>query len=256
MEKKEDKKIIDKIIKLMEKADSAKEIGSLAEAEAFAAKAQKLLAEYNLTKADLTKEEQAAEIIDIEMPSKVPGIGGRTSFNIMAVVARFNWCQAYTYGKAKDNKMIIIGSPENIEVCQYIHSQLVLAFISIGNVEYKKYKEDFEPYMNPKTGKPIGFDTYMRTFFRGAADGLYKKLSDERKEFEEAHKDSTAIIRTNEVVIKDYVAAKWGGTGRGRRTSYDNSSGAYSKGVEAGKKVSIKKGVGGTSKPITRKRLN
>lgn len=256
MEDKKDRKIIEKIIKLMEKADSAKEIGSIAEAEAFAAKAQKLLAEYNLTKADLTKEEAAAEIYHVEMPSKVPGIGGRSSLNIMAVIARFNWCRAYTYGKTSENKMIIVGSPENIEVCQYIHSQLIIAFITIGNKEYKNYKENFEPWMNERTGKPVGFDTYMRTFFAGAADGLSTKLREEREEFMKANESSTAIIRTNEVVIKDYVAAKWGGSGKGRRQNYDDSAGAYSKGVQAGKSAKIHKGVTGTSKPITRKSLN
>jgi hypothetical protein len=254
MENSKDRKIIDKIIKLMEKADSAKEIGSIAEAEAFAAKAQNLLAEYNLSKSDLTKEEAAAEIYHIEMPAKVPGIGGRSSFNIMAVIARFNWCKAYTYGKTSENKMIIVGSPENVEVCQYIHSTVLLAFIRLGNIEYKAYKEDFQPWMNPKTGKPVGFDTYMRTFLAGASDGLNAKLREEREAFMKANESSTAIVRTNEVVIQDYVVAKWGGAGKGKSQSYDFSSGAYGRGVEAGKNVKISKGIN-SSKPITRKMI-
>lgn len=249
-------KIIDKIIKMMEKAESAKEIGSIAEAETFAAKAQDLLAKYNLSKSDLTKEEAAAEIIHIEMPSKVPGIGGRSSFNIMAVIARFNWCQAYTYGKSSANKMIMIGSPENIEVCQYIHSTVMAAFMRVGKVEYKEYKENFTWDQNPRTGKPVGFDTFMRTFLKGASDGLHLKLKAEREEFMKNNDSSTAIIRTNEVVIQDYVTEKWGGTGRGRRTSYSNAGDAYSAGKKAGQNVKINKGVTGKAKPITRKRLN
>lgn len=249
-------KVIEKIIKLMEKAESAKELGSIAEAETFAAKAQELLATYNLSKSDLTKEEAAAEIIHMSMPAKVKGIGGKSSFNIMQVIAKFNWCSAYTMGKTSDNKMIMVGSPENIEACQYIHSIVMRAFMAVGKVDYKKYKEDFEPYMNPVTGKPVGFDTYMRTFFLGASQGLHSKLREEREAFMEANASSTAIVRTNEVVVVEYVNKTFGGTGRARRTSYNGTTDAFDSGKKAGKNVSITKGVKGTSTPITRKMIN
>jgi hypothetical protein len=251
-----DAQIIDKIRKLMAHSESAKEMGSIAEAEAFAQKAQKLLQEYNLTKADLTEEEAKAEILHDEMPAKVPGVGGKSSFNVMAVIARYNWCQAYTMGRSSLNKMIMVGSPENIEVCKYIHSTVINAFMSIGRKEYKEYKENFTPDQNFKTGKPVGFDTYMRTFFLGAARGLSEKLRAEREEFEKENESSTAIIRTNEVVINDYVTSTWGGTGKARATSYSHAGDAYASGRSAGKNVNIAKGVSTTSKPITRKRLN
>lgn len=240
--------IIEKIKKLMAHAESAKAMGSIAEAEAFAAKVQKLLNEYNLSRADITEDEARAEIIHDEMPAKVPGIGGRSSFDVMSVIARFNWCKAYTMGNASNNKMIIVGSPENIGVCRYIHSVVMNAFLNVGKEKYKEYCA--------QTTSPVGKDTFMRTFLKGCADGLYAKFKAERDEFEKSNQNSTAIIRTNDIVISDYVSQTWGGSGKGRRTSYSNAGGAYHSGKETGKNVTITKGVAGTSKPVTRKMLN
>lgn len=243
-----DNQIIEKIKKLMAHAESAKAMGSIAEAEAFASKVQKLLNEYNLSKSDLTEDEAFAEIVHDDMPAKVPGIGGRSSYDVMAVIAKFNWCKAYTMGSASNNKMIIVGSPENIGVCRYIHSVVMNAFLNVGKEKYKEYAKS--------TISPVGKDTFMRTFLKGCADGLHLKFKAEREEFEKSNQNSTAIIRTNEVVITDYVSRNWGGSGTGRRTNYSNAGGAYSSGKETGKNVTITKGVAGTSKPVTRKMLN
>ncbi len=243
--------IIDKIKKLMAHSESAKEMGSISEAEAFAQKAQKLLNDYNLTKGDLTEDEARAEILHDTMPSKVPGVGGRSSFVVMSTIAEFNWCKAYTMGSSAMNKMIMVGSPENIEVCKYIHSTVMSTFLHVGKMKYKEYKE---VQMNDNR-KPVGKDTFLRTFLKGCADGLWSKFKKERDEFMKANESSTAIIRTNGVVISDYVTQQWGKTGTARQTSYTNSGGAYQQGKETGKNVSINKGVKGTSKPITRKML-
>ena len=120
----------------------------------------------------------------------------------------------------------------------------------------KEGKQKYKDYANESIGKPVGKDTFMRTFLKGCADGLYLKLKAEREEFEKANESSTAIIRTNDIVISDYVTTTWGGTGTGRRTNYSNSGGAYQSGKETGKNVTITKGVKGNSKPITRKMLN
>lgn len=245
--------IIDKIRKLMMHSESARELGSIAEAEAFASKAQKLLAEHNLSKADITVEEAKKEVVHVSMPAKVKGVGGRSAFNIMAVIAEFNWCKAYTMGNASHNKMIIVGSPENIEVCEYIHTQVTNALVAVGKRDYKKYKDDFEPDWT--RDKPVGQDTFLRTFLAGASSGLREKLRSEREEFVKQNESSTAIIRTNDIVISDYVTETWGGTGTGRRQSYNHEAGAYGAGRTAGKNVSVHKGVNGGSKPITRKRL-
>lgn len=248
-----EEKIIDKIRKLIKKSESARELGSIEEAEAFAQKAQQMLQQHNLTKEHLTEKQAADEIIDVTMPSKVPGIGGRSSYWVMDAIAKFNWCKAYTYGKASSNKMIIIGSPENIEVCKYIHSVVMVAFMNAGK---KKYKEHKEFYLSMDE-TPVGLDTYMRTFLKGCADGLRDKLSAESEKFKKSSNQANAIIRTNQIVVQNYVVAKWGGEGKGRQAKFSNKAGdAYSQGKEIGKNVTITKGVETTSKPIVRKMLS
>ena len=252
----EDKqKVIDKIVKLMKKAESAKELGSISEAEAFAEKAQKMLADYNLSRKDLTQKEAEAEVIHDQMPAKVPGIGGKSSYNVMSVIAYYNWCRVYTMGKTSDNKMIIVGSPENIEVCKYIHSVVMNVLMYVGKVEYKGYKDNFVPFSGSNQAKPVGFDTYMRTFFLGAAKGLREKLEAERVRMMESNPNSGAIVLVNEGAIELYVNQKWGGAGYGRKTRYGEAGGAYGKGRSAGSSVQIAKGIQ-QSKPIQRKMLN
>lgn len=255
-----EEKIIDKIKKLVKKQESAEELGSVAEAEAFAAKIQVMLNKYNVSMSKIKTEEEIKEDVSDEvMKAKIPSIGGKSNFQIMFAIARNNWCKAYMYGGATN--MIIIGSRENIEVVKYIASVVTPIFVRIGKEKYhEEYVVDASQF-----GTPVGLDTYLRRFIMGCADGLDEKLEKEKGDFVKENDTSeavaqngiscTALIRTNEIAIVSYADNKFGKSKRARKTTTSHSGGAYSEGVETGKNVNINKGVS-TSKPINRKMLS
>ena len=247
--------IIDKIKKLLAKSESSEKLGSLEEAETFAKKAQQLLQKYNLTRADLTEEEAYKDVDHIELPCKIPGIGGSSSFDVLVVIARFNFCNVFFAGNKGNNKMVIVGNRENMEVCEYIHSVIIRVCMEVGKLEYKNYVEDFTPDQNSKTGKPVGFDTYMRTFFKGARVGLNQKLSAEQEVFKSENENSTGLMKMNDIVVSNYINEKFGSLKTSNGSRVNATTNAFQKGLETGKNVKINKGVA-ESKPIKRRMLN
>lgn len=236
-------KILDKIKKLVKKQQSAEELGSVKEAEIFAAKVQELLNKHNLSMSQLSKDKIQEEVTDNILKRKIPSIGGNSNMQILSAIARNNWCKVYSYGKASSNQCILIGSPENVEVVKYIASVVTPIFVRASKVAYQEYLADYGPV--------IGLDTYQRRFIMGAAEGLNDKLAAEKEKFV-AENDCTALVRTNEVAITDYADKKYGSSSKGRKTVTNRAAaGAYDNGYKTGKNVSINKGVG-TTKPISR----
>lgn len=265
-------KILEKISKLMAHQQSALEMGSTAEAEAFALKIQKLMNQYNISLGDITVDKRADEMMDADFALKIPSIGGRTNFQIFNAIAKNNWCRAYIIGSARNNRMIIVGTPKNIDMCRYIHSVVLPVFMSVGK---KKYKEEYLVQIEDENAErmldslelrvPVGFDTFMRTFITGCAHGLDAKLSAEMEQFVKENSTEEAIaeigcsalvlVGNNLEAIKSYTDKKFGKSGRAKSSKLNHAGGAYEKGVETGKNVKIAKGVAGSA-PVARKALN
>lgn len=246
--------ILDKIKKLIKKQESAAENGSTEEAEAFAVKIQELLNKHNLDKSSIKLEEDENEdfISDTSMSTKIPSIGGNSSYQIMSVICKYNWCEASWLGRMKDNSMLIIGSKENIEICKYLHSFLVRFVLMDGKNKYLDYKQQCNFY---GAKQAVGFDTYMRSFIKGFSHGLEIKFDTERNKFMGNNEMSTALVRTNEVALKDFSEKAFGKT-KIKKVNVVEHGGSYRKGVQAGELVQIRKGITSESKPIDRKMLN
>lgn len=248
-------KLLNKIKKLIRKSESAKEIGSIDEAEIFAAKVQNLLAKHNLdiNNIDLSHEEKEERIKHDYDKAYNESVGGNDKYNIMRVVAQFNFCHVYLVGNQRTNKMLIVGTEENIEVCRYIHSVVYDTFLKESKRFYKRYKEN-EDYLAEGRSKPIGKDTFTRSFMVGCARGLKQKLQEEQEKFMDENPNGKALVKTNEVILKNYAndTFEWGKKKKGTKAS--NAS-AYRNGVKTGKNVNINKGVNSGSKPSKTKLL-
>lgn len=250
-------KILDKIKKLIKKQVSSEEIGSTAEAEIFAAKVQELLAKHNLEIAQINLEEdkESDDVIEEYMNSMLPTIGGKSAFDILFPIAKFNWCHVYTFGNRSRNKMGIFGTAENVEICQYIYSIVSKVFIKECKLKYQNYV-DRKLYILDRKTKPVGYDTFARSFMKGAGMGLHAKLKEERRKFESQNEKAGAIIKMNDVAIKFYIDDKFGGAGQARRVRQHDNGGALSQGYRTGREVSISQGLGTKkSKPIKRELL-
>ena len=242
-------KIFDRIKKMIAHKESAEKIGSIHEAEVFAATIQKLLDQYNLSLGDITVEERMEDFISEDMNHMIPSVGGNTQHDIMRAIAKHNYCRVYL-NKGRNGKsygMTIVGSKENIEVCKYIYNSVKPVFMSIGK---DKWKEARERGLFDK-----GLDTYLRAFLVGCARGLDTKLQEEKNQNIKDEAQLYGLIKVNDAALQQFVDEKFGKikTVKGKGVS---DGGAFHQGVKTGKNVRINKGVEMKSKPVERKLLN
>lgn len=250
-------KMLDKIKKLVNKQNSASELGNIAEAETFAQKVQELLAKYNLDMADIKTDEELADEIGLENTFKVmyPTIGGQSAYDVLRVIARFNFCRAFIQGNRSNNIGVLAGTKENIEVVRYINDIVSKIFIEESKRHYKNYVRNEDYLMDGKI-KPVGYDTFARTFIRGAAIGLSEKLEAEQEKFKSQNSKSTDLVVTNKLILNNFLQ-KHGNIKKSASGRVSDDGGAYGKGKKVGRTVEVNKGLGSKeSKPITRKQLS
>lgn len=239
-------KILEKLRKLLLHKESAEQIGSSAEAEAFALKIQKLLNQYNLSLSDIDLEERKNNMVrEKGLDAKSKGFKGRSSYIVMDVIAKNNWCKAYSTGLSSTGLMSIIGSKENVEVCKYLHSILFPLSVKLGKKEYAKFiKNDFGVLIGaikPSRGK------YMRAFIDGFASGLSVKFMTEKKKFEEENPTGSSLIVCNEQALMEFQN-KVVGEVKTFKTKVSQVGDANFKGFEAGKNADFTKGLSGVEK--------
>lgn len=116
--------IVEKIQKLLNKADSAKQVGSLHEAEVFATKATELLLQHNLSISDVEDFEKSRKE-SITQSGFDEGIkfgqvksDGKWEIDLLGVLSEFNFCQSIF--RIRSGKASVIGTKENIEVVKYL----------------------------------------------------------------------------------------------------------------------------------------
>lgn len=117
-----------KIKKLFEKANSAKEIGSIQEAITFSDKVNQLLQNYNLSLSEVITAEEI-KIQQLEGPDRIEygknPIEGLWEIDLIDALAKYNFCKALfrTYRNVQSNiypSATIIGTSENIEVVKWL----------------------------------------------------------------------------------------------------------------------------------------
>jgi hypothetical protein len=215
---------IEKIKKLILHQQSAEEIGSLKEAEAFAAKIQNLLNKYNISLDQITFEELKDNVIKEWMSCKIKSVSDTLGYFIMHPIAKYNWCRVYNAGKGN---MVLVGTPENIAICQMLYDLVIPMYVSIGKGKYKE------------SGSKKGLDTYLREFLQGCANGLEQKFKSEQQIFIQANSSTTGLIIRNDKAVEEYVKENMRTT-TSKRKAVPNT-GAYTAGVVVEKNTNLGK---------------
>jgi hypothetical protein len=216
--------ILDKIKKLMAHQESAEQMGSIHEAEAFAAKIQKMMHAHNISLKDISFEDLKENVKQEYLDSKIASVSYSLGYFIMYPIAKYNWCRVYI---AKRNRMLIVGSPENIEACKMIYDTVLAIFLKVGKEKYKT------------TNKAVGLDTYLREFLQGCANGLADKFKAERKILELQNSSSTALIVRNDKAVEAYVEKTFK-VGKSKAREVKKSD-AYFQGLQTGRNVELNK---------------
>lgn len=232
--------VLKKLRKLQNLYEGAKKIDSEGEAMAAAAAIQRLLTMYNLSmdEVEQSHEDDADKVLEEQTSGYTyKSIGGSWEFRLVYVLCKWNFCKCFQVGSTY-KKLIIFGKKENLEMVKWLRDMLSERFVAFSKKRYKEYKLTREYAI-----KPIGIDTYQRSYLLGCAEGLDAKLKEESRKDKEADQELgskiTALVVRNNTAIDEYIQAKYK-VGRGRRTAEKmNSARAF--GYNDGKNTSLNK---------------
>lgn len=258
--------ILSKIQKLAAKAESAKELGNLAEATAFSAKVSEMLTTHNLAMSDINVEDEDEVNGFDERDLGLTSSQGRWTISLLTVLCKHNYCDSvYTQTGKKDYKVTIIGQPENVEVVKYLYSVLKRQFETIAKQEWKTYLEQKRAEIQKKhveegavtpihkkiIAKPwkyfygvISRSKYTTSFFKGAVSGVSSKLNAQRKEAEKLYGSKiTDMVIVKDADVKEYMRKAFPdlGTFSTRKSTVNRE--AYNNGVKAGSNASMARGI-------------
>jgi len=231
-----------KLRKLVKLQEGAMKIGSENEANAAAAAIQRLLLQYNLSMEEIDMKDKPKDEVNEEFGTwyKYKFIGGDWEYRLMHVICKWNFCKCFIHGDRKDKRMLFLGTKQNMETVKWLHGMLCERFVEIGKKKYKEHQESIAYRF-----KPIGLDTYLRSYLTGCAAGLDEKM---RLEAKEEKKDEvlatkiTALVVRHEQAVDEFIAQKYHFTKERRQTTKMDS--AFFSGVDVGRNASINKAVG------------
>jgi len=224
-----DTSIVDKIKKLLALATSSNENESTAAAE----KASLLLAQYNLSLADLGPNHQ--EEIDesrVETTSKFV----TWKMILLSGIAEANGCNAMR--NSYTGSMFLVGTSTNLTVCTHLYEYLSQAI---------------ERRANYRKGNGRGL-AYLNAFRVGCATRLRQRLLEQKQEMEEsgipgvgdAAATPAIVVRSmfekNQQAIAKYLETL-GGKVKKRTGSQISSEAGFNTGYEVGDQISLHKQV-------------
>lgn len=206
-------KLLDKLAKLRRHADSAKEIGNEAEAQAFADMFQRLVVEHKVNVSDIEFEQQEADepvgrhhinYAQHGIPLKRKRIDWVES--LAGVVAQAHFCRILvTLGSSR---ITLVGRKSDCEVAEYVLVTLQRAAEKMAKKAYYKYWfELFEVcrkcggQKSTHNGDYCGFEssTYKAAGFKASwLEAFVVRLAQRYREAKQGYTgDSVALVRVN-----------------------------------------------------------
>lgn len=230
--------IQEKIAKLLNKAESAKELGSLEEAAAFTAKVSELLMKYNLSLSDIKgkkdKDDVEANKINLADLHGYNKTEGDWIVQLYNCIAKFNLCRVIKINKGDALAIMLLGDKYNVETVVFISSQLVNRLKILQRQRFKEYSE---------AGGPEKKGTFKRAYFIGAINAIWDKLEEQKISMERENSNITTLVKTNEIAIADKVEELFGDrvkSGKARKVKGQDGAGF---GYQDGKNMEINKGL-------------
>lgn len=236
-------KILEKLRKLMNLKESAKELGNYGEANAAAAGITRLLIEYNLSESDIPEQEKINNpIVSEEIPFKAEMSDGPWYFNLVDVICNYNMCSCLQVsvsrnGRMKRDRMEIVGRKNNVEVVLYLISFLSHQFVSHGKHSYPQYKHDC---IRKYGTYPKSITMYMKSFLYGCVCGLVENFEEDKNTYENKT-DIKALVCTAKSEIDEFLKGKKIGTCSPSKPAIDIL--CAKKGVEVGRNIEVCKGI-------------
>jgi len=219
--------IIEKITALIKKAESAQEIGSLNEANIFMAKAQELIAKYNVDKSKLGAKNESLYAFSEEVKA-TPG-EPQWERQLAAVIGHYSFCNVLRNREWKKKRYVtqtiqFVGDGQNVQCCVFLFNFVRTQILSLSRKHWHSVSGDYPQKSRQKI---------IRYFLIGAVAGLQEKLSDK------ATDQSNAIVKSESKNISKWILAHNPQMSTGRKFSMKADSTHYSAGQDAAGAISL-----------------
>lgn len=240
--------IIQRIKKLLKHAESAKALGSEAEAEAFALKANELLMEYNLSMLDIaaSKDDDAVDFSNYVygeyISYKDNQSGNRWKYDLISVLTKYNLCD-FTFNRYHV-AFRVYGRMENVDVVVWMYN-----FLSIGLLRLAQERYNTDMLLRSQYTNRYAF---LKDFLLGAVRGVQAKL-EEQRQTQAKNSQMYGLMVINKEMLDKYIKTEDPNIkeARARKTVFVGA--AYSEGKKAGFGYNITKPL---SSPKQHKQLN
>lgn len=226
--------VVDRIQKLLNHERSARSIGSIAEAEAFAGKIQQMLADNKLS---MTAVEMAAE--EREQPVGMEDVTGTTAVwlgQLAMGVSQSCFCRVLK----GQRRYIFIGRHDNRATAVAMFTHLALMGKGLAESHLAEYRRtDRGAYEAAVSGAGMA-RTWKNSFLQGYASALYQRLTEQVKRLtaEAGTGNALVYVDRNKQAVDQFVQGAFGKVQAGRANHSRVHGGAYSAGQQAGRNVS------------------
>lgn len=264
-------KIVDRIRKLRNKSESARSIGSEAEAQSFADAVQKMLLKYKLEMSDVDVAAQEKED-KMTQDWVQPGQGNdiqkkkvRSAWleHLASAVARAHFCRIMIVPGS--NTIYFVGRESDVAVAKYVYISLGAAAYKIADKAYGEYYRKMYQAGDREAAKG-----YRAAFLVGYSDRIAERYREEERQYltgamkqiqadaEKAGvprehalvKAQTALQRVKDArsAVDQFMAGMRSGKASYVRGKSSSHSAGYSDGQAAGSRANIRStGLGGGS---------
>jgi Protein of unknown function (DUF2786) len=246
-----DSPIIEKLRKLIAMEQSARSIGSLAEAEAFASKVQELLSKHKLemSEVELDEQEESDPIDWEEVRTDDAGFKtkrGRAAWQIR-IASGLALANNVRLVCTRTNAVRFAGRGSDREICKILFIYLLELAKEMATTASKNYRKDkLREVQNTYGGMDIGpriLNKYVREYkaswYSGFGSAVEKRFNDKYKEMMSQYAQSVAVvhIKKDEKAIDEFLDGK---IQRGRRISEGvRNQAGYDAGKASGESVNL-----------------
>lgn len=192
-------KIIDKLRKLLAHKESAEKIGSIQEAEAFAARISKLLSDYKLEMSNISSNQEVEENIEREFVDLeslgIPQTMRKDNLlvTLANIIAKANFCLAVSLPKS--NRFYLIGKKTDKQIALYIFHLLYRASRDMAEAEYRR-----EYYKYKIRGEEDKMKGFKKSYLHGFNLAIHERLR--KQEVERTQEEGLILKSELDKVIK------------------------------------------------------
>jgi hypothetical protein len=250
-------KILDKILKLLAHRDSAEKIGSKNEAEAFSAKIQQLIDEYNLSMTDIEIHAAENSPIAAEVVYREPTDIKDWQAILLDTIARVNGCFGvmntagffFVVGRETDRKLAINFFKHFDQVCQRLAQEFEPESDGVMHVtmsDSRGYSTSTTTIWVPASilafyGGPSE-ETQRRSYIYGIVNTICERLEETHAHDMRKVVNDTALVFLNKRSPEAEAWARKKGEIESRPIEQQVDERSYLKGVEAAEDLALSQG--------------